>query len=454
MFRQRLPVTVTGSQQPSPPEPMTRGSPCARESVPQTSPCAQGTERGAETGKPGMQGEAAREEESGSRPPAWGPPQRRRDASARNRPDQGSEPASRAGSGTGSEQSGIRFRGRRADPEAVQRELPATENPGSPEGSGSPGNQPPEAVHQSLPEAAGQDRTGRGQRVPPPGRESGASAHAAVPQWRMVESAFPILHARGKLLLRPRTGDRGQAPVSVFSSPKMPLLPPCLNPLICFYKRTYLQESAPSGPGFPCRLPEGRAFAPARTPRETRAPDKSTLCMRHGAVPGRGNRAENRTRTGILFPARRSCRVALPARQTRANKDAQGRARTDKRGKGRRGDRSDRERGTRRTPPARAASRKRKALALPHPGACRTRPSRPFLIWPADLVRTRPFQIRPGPDAGPSPAAGRQAPGKPFQAGSRRPVSGNTFPATPSGERAAPETPGLRPFPSVGRRRS
>lgn len=327
MFRQRLPVTVTGSQQPSPPEPMTCGNPCAGESVPQTSPCAQETERGAETGRPGMQGEAAREEESGSRPPAWGPPQRRRDASARNRPDQGSEPASRAGSGTGSEQSGIRFRGRRADPEAVQRELPATENPGSPEGSGSPGNQPPEAVHQSLPEAAGQDRTGRGQRVPPPGRESGASAHAAVPQWRMVESAFPILHARGKLLLRPRTGDRGQAPVSVFSSPKMPLLPPCLNPLICFYKRTYLQESAPSGPGFPCRLPEGRAFAPARTPRETRAPDKSTLCMRHGGCAGPGKQSGEQDADWNPFP----CAAFLPrclARQT--NKGEQRRTRTSK----------------------------------------------------------------------------------------------------------------------------
>ena len=83
-----------------------------------------------------MQGEAARkeeeeeeEEEGGSRPPSWGPPQRGRDASARNRPGQNSESASGPGSGTGSGQSGISFRGSRADPEAVQRELPATENP-------------------------------------------------------------------------------------------------------------------------------------------------------------------------------------------------------------------------------------------------------------------------------------------------------------------------------------
>lgn len=205
--------------------------------------------------------------------------------------------------------------------------------PGSPEGSGSPGNLPPEAVHQSLPEAAGQNRTGtnrteRGQRVPPPGRESGASAHAAVPQWRMVESAFPILHARGKQLLRPRTGDRGQAPVSVFSSPQMPLLPPCLNPLIYFYKRAYLQESAPSGPGFPCRLPEGRAFAPARTPRETRAPDKSALCMRHGGCAGPGKQSGEQDADWNPFP----CAAFLPrclARQ--ANKGEQGQT---NRGKG------------------------------------------------------------------------------------------------------------------------
>ena len=232
----------------------------------------------------------------------------------------------------------------------------------------------------------------------------------------MVESAFPILHARGKQLLRPRTGDRGQAPVSVFSSPQMPLLPPCLNPLICFYKRTYLQESALPDPVFPVAfLKAAPSLRPGRHGRRALRTRVRCACGM-GAVPGRGNRAENRTRTGILFPARRSCRVALPARRARTGKDAQGRARTEEQGKGRRGDRGDRERGTRRTPPARAASRKRKALALPHPGACRTRPSRPFLIWPAELAFwSDPALPDPaGPDAGPSPAAGRQTPGKPF----------------------------------------
>ena len=262
----------------------------------------------------------------------------------------------------------------------------------------------------------------------------------------MVESAFPILHARGKQLLRRRTGDRGQAPVSVFSSPQMPLLPPCLNPLICFYKRAYLQESAPSGPGFPCRLPEGRAFASG--PDATGDARSGQECVVHAAWGlCRAGETERRTGRGLESFSLRGVLAALPCPP-----DEQGRARTDEQGKGRRGNRGDRERGTRRTPPARAASRKRKALALPHPGACRTRPSRPFLIWPAELA----FWSDPAlPDpAGPSPAAGRQTPGKPFQAGSRRPVSGNPFPATPSGERAAPETPGLRPFPSVGRRRS
>ena len=207
------------------------------------------------------------------------------------------------------------FRGSRADPEAVQRELPATENPRK-----SRRLRKPSTSHSRKQP----DRTERGQRVPPPGRESGASAHAAVSQWRMVESAFPILHARGKQLLRPRTGDRGQAPVSVFSSPQMPLLPPCLNPLICFYKRTYLQESALPDPVFPVAfLKAAPSLRPGRHGRRALRTRVRCACGM-GAVPGRGNRAENRTRTGILFPARRSCRVALPARRTRTSKGEQG----------------------------------------------------------------------------------------------------------------------------------
>ena len=215
----------------------------------------------------------------------------------------------------------------------------------------------------------------------------------------------------------------------------MPLLPPCLNPLIYFYKRAYLQESTPSGPGFPCRLPEGRAFAPARTPRETRAPDKSALCMRHGGCAGPGKQSGEQDADWNPFP----CAAFLPrclARQ--ANKDAQGRPRASK----------DRRTGERATgEPGR-------------PGAGNTaNPACPRSFTQAQGIGPSPPGSMPnpalpdpaGPDAGPSPAAGRQTPGKPFP---EKPVSGNPFPATPSGERAAPETPGLRPFPSVGRRRS
>ena len=120
MFRQRLPVTVTGSQQPSPPEPMTRGSPCAGESIPQTSPCAQGTERGAETGKPGI-GNAGRGRER----------RRRREPSSLMR-------AAAEGAGCSStEQAGpefrVSFRGRLGDRVGARW----NQVPGQPGGSGS-----------------------------------------------------------------------------------------------------------------------------------------------------------------------------------------------------------------------------------------------------------------------------------------------------------------------------